>query len=112
PGALGGIAEARRRLSGSDDQALRDLEPRLAEAAALLADVGSELSGYLDHLDADPARLEQVLARQAELKQLTRKYAADVDGVLAWADQARQRLSGLDTSEEALTELARRRDEL
>jgi DNA repair protein RecN (Recombination protein N) len=112
PGALGGIGEARRRLSGTDDQALRDLEPRLAEAAALLADVGAELSGYLDHLDADPARLEQVLARQAELKQLTRKYAADVDGVLAWAEDARQRLSGLDTSEEALTELARRRDEL
>ncbi|WP_192909750.1 DNA repair protein RecN [Gandjariella thermophila] len=112
PGALGAVGEARRRLSASEDQALRALEPRLAEAAALLADVGAELSGYLDRLDADPARLEQVLARQAELKQLTRKYAADVDGVLAWAEQARQRLSGLDTSEEALAELARRRDEL
>lgn len=112
PGALGLIGDARHRLSASDDPRLRELEPRLAEAEALLVDVGTELSSYLESLDADPAALEQVLARQAELKQLTRKYAADVDGVLAWASEASEKLSGLDTSSEALAELARRRDEL
>ncbi|MBB5156691.1 DNA repair protein RecN [Saccharopolyspora phatthalungensis] len=112
PGAIGLIGEARRRLGAAEDPALRELEPRVAEAVAVLADVGGELGGYLDRLDADPARLEQVLARQAELKQLTKKYAADVDGVLAWADDARARLSGMDTSEEALAALAARRDEL
>ena len=111
-GALGMIAEARRRLSSTDDPKLKDLEPRLAEAAVLLTDVATELVGYLDSLDADPARLEQVLARQSDLKLLTRKYAADVDGVLEWARVSQERLSGLDTSEEALAELARRRDEL
>ena len=45
-------------------------------------------TGYLDRLDADPERLGQVLGRQAELKALTRKYAADIDGVLAWAEHA------------------------
>ncbi|WP_199444224.1 DNA repair protein RecN [Umezawaea beigongshangensis] len=112
PGALGLIGEARRRLATSEDPALRELEPRLVEAAALLADVGAEIGAYLERLEADPGRLEQVLARQAELKHLTRKYAADVDGVIAWAEQAEQRLSGLDTSEEALSALAARRDEL
>lgn len=112
PGAIGMVGEARRRLSSSEDPMLRELEPRVAEAAAVLADVGGELGGYLDKLDADPARLEQVLARQAELKQLTKKYAADVDGVLAWAEDARAKLSKMDTSEEALAELAARRDEL
>ncbi|MGH3909415.1 MAG: DNA repair protein RecN, partial [Pseudonocardiaceae bacterium] len=112
PGALGLVGEARRRLQNAEDPALQALVPRLAEAAALLADVGAELGGYLDGLDADPGRLEQVLARQAELKQLTRKYAADVDGVLTWAEQARARLAGLDTSEEAIAALAARRDEL
>jgi len=112
PGALGLLGDARRRLSGSEDPALRDLEPRVAEAAAVLADVGAELGGYLDQLEADPGRLEQVLARQAELKTLTKKYAADVDGVLEWAAEARSRLAGMDTSDEALAELASRRDEL
>ncbi len=112
PGALGLVGEARRRLATAEDSALRDLEPRLAEAAMLLTDVGAELGGYLEGLEADPERLEQVLARQADLKKLTRKYAADVDGVLAWAEDARARLSTMDTSEEALAELAARRDEL
>jgi DNA repair protein RecN (Recombination protein N) len=111
-GAMGLIDEARRRLAGSEEPKLRDLEPRLAEAAVLLSDVNNELSGYLEGLEADPARLEQVLARQAELKMLTRKYATDIDGVLAWAADAAQQLTGLDTSEEALAELAARRDAL
>ena len=112
PGALGLAGEARRRLDATDDPALHDLAPRLGEAVALLADVGAELGGYLDGLDADPARLAQVLARQAELKALTRKYAVDVDAVLAWAEQARDRLAALDTSEETLAALSARRDEL
>ncbi|MGH3767314.1 MAG: DNA repair protein RecN [Pseudonocardiaceae bacterium] len=112
PNAIGLVIEARRRLAAVDDPELQALGERLAEAAALLSDTGVDLSGYLDGLDADPARLEQVLTRQAELKRLIRKYGADVDGVLDWAEQARLRVAGLDTSEEAIAALARRRDEL
>jgi DNA repair protein RecN (Recombination protein N) len=112
PNALALMGEARQRLAGSGDSALTALDGRLAEALALLGDVGTELAGYLDRLDADPERLGAVLSRQAELKALTRKYAADVDGVLAWAQQARERLGSLDTSDEALAALAARRDGL
>jgi DNA repair protein RecN (Recombination protein N) len=112
PGALGLVGEARRMLSGAGDPDLERLAPRLAEVAALLGDVGGELSGYLDALDADPERLQAVLARQAELRGLTRKYAADTDGVLRWAEQARERLGGIDTSDEAIAALRARRDEL
>jgi DNA repair protein RecN (Recombination protein N) len=112
PGALALIGDARHRLAAAGDEELAALDGRLAEALALLADVGAELTGYLDRLDADPERLAVALSRQAELKALTRKYAADVDGVLAWADAARERLAGLDTSDEALAALAARRDAL
>jgi len=112
PGAAGLVSEALRRLSTSEDGVLRELAPRLEEASLLLADVGAELGSYVETLDADPATLEKLLARQADLKRLTRKYAADVDGVLAWADDARRRLESMDTSEEALAGLALRRDEL
>jgi DNA repair protein RecN (Recombination protein N) len=112
PGALGLIGDARHRLAAAGDAELTALDGRLGEALALLADVGAELTGYLDRLDADPERLSAVLTRQAELKALTRKYAADADGVLAWADAARERLAGLDTSDAALAALAQRRDSL
>jgi DNA repair protein RecN (Recombination protein N) len=112
PSAIELVGQARRRLQTEQDTELQALAERLGEAAAVLGDVAAELSGYLESLNADPARLEQVLGRQAELKRLTRKYAADVDGVLAWARQAHQRLAGLDTSEEAIAALAARRNEL
>jgi DNA repair protein RecN (Recombination protein N) len=112
PSAIGLVVQARRRLQAVDDPELQVLGERLGEAATILGDVGVELSGYLNALDADPARLEQVLARQAELKRLIRKYGADIDGVLDWAEQARQRLSGLDTSEEAIAALVAQCDRL
>ncbi|MGI9000762.1 MAG: DNA repair protein RecN [Pseudonocardia sp.] len=112
PGALALIGDARHRLAAAGDPELTALDARLAEALALLGDVGAELAGYLDRLDADPERLTAALSRQAELKALTRKYAADIDGVLAWAAAAGERLAGLDTSDEALAELAARRDAL
>lgn len=112
PGALALIGEARHRLTGAGDPELTALDSRLGEALALLADVGTELTGYLDRLDADPERLAAVLSRQAELKALTRKYAADIDGVLAWADEAQARLDNIDTSDEALAGLAALRDSL
>jgi DNA repair protein RecN (Recombination protein N) len=112
PGALALIGDARHRLAAAGDPHLTALDARLGEVLALLGDVGAELTGYLDRLDADPERLAAVLSRQAELKALTRKYAADIDGVIAWADAARERLAGLDTSDEALSALAARRDAL
>jgi DNA repair protein RecN (Recombination protein N) len=112
PNAIGLVGQARRRLHAVDDPDLQALAERLAEASAVLSDIGADITGYLDALNADPARLEQVLSRQAELKRLTRKYAADIDSVLAWADQARRRLGGLDTSDEAIAALVAQRDEL
>ena len=111
-GAVALVGDARHRLAASGDAALSALDPVLGDVLAQLADVAAELTAYLDRLDADPERLGRVLARQAELKALTRKYAADTDGVLAWAQQARERLTHLDTSDEALGVLAARRDAL
>ncbi|WP_232668842.1 DNA repair protein RecN [Pseudonocardia sp. TRM90224] len=112
PGVLALLGDARHRLAAAGDPELTTLDGRLAEALAVVGDVGTELTGYLERLDADPERLAGILTRQAELKALTRKYAADVDGVLAWADEARERLDNIDTSDEALSALAARRDEL
>ena len=110
-GALGLVAQARARMSAGDDEALQAQAQRLDAVVAVLADVGGELSSYLSELPADPGALDVVLTRQAELKALTRKYAADTDGVLAWAEQATRRLSAVDVSD-ALTALADQREDL
>jgi len=114
PDAAQLLGTARRTLEAqaSVDQSLSDLAARLEEAATLVGDVAAELSAHLSALDADPARLEQIYERRAELRGLTRKYADDVDGVIAWAEDARSRLAALDTSDELLEELDRERQRL
>lgn len=105
-GALDALGAARSRLESAEDPVLTELAPRLAEAIAVVADVSTEIGGYLSDLPSDPGALDSLLSRQAELKSLTRKYAADIDGVVAWADDARATLGSLDASEDALSGLA------
>ncbi|MGH3660297.1 MAG: DNA repair protein RecN [Micromonosporaceae bacterium] len=109
-GAL--LGEARRLLEAEAavDPQLGELARRIEEAAALVGEVAMELSGHLDQLDADPARLAAVHERRAALRSLTRKYAEDLDGVLAWAEQARASLADLDTSDETIAALEQTRD--
>lgn len=105
-GALDLLGTARARMESADDPALAALAPRLGEAISVVVDMATELSSYLSDLPSDPGALDSMLTRQAELKSLTRKYAPDIDGVIAWADQSRTRLESLDVSEEALAALA------
>ena len=109
--ALHMLGEARTRLESADDKVLTDLLPRLNEAMTVVTDVGADITSYLADLPSDPSALDKMLNRQSELKGLTRKYAADVDGVIAWADEARDRLSKIDVSADALAELSARVDE-
>ncbi|MCZ8380870.1 DNA repair protein RecN [Mycobacterium sp. CPCC 205372] len=110
--AVDGLGHARAALEGTDDTALRALGARLAETLAVVNDVAGELGDFLAELPSDASTLEAKLARQAELRTLTRKYAADIDGVLAWAHESRERLDQLDVSEEALAGLDERVREL
>lgn len=105
-GVLDLLGGARARLESAEDRALAELAPRLGEAISVVVDVTTELSTYLSDLPSDPSALDSLLNRQAELKTLTRKYAPDIDGVRAWADEARGRLDSLDVSDEALAALA------
>ena len=105
--AADGVGRAQSALAATDDATLQGLATRLADAMAVIGDVSGELGDYLAGLPSDASTLEVKLARQAELRTLTRKYAADVDGVLAWARDAAERLAQLDVSEESLAALDR-----
>lgn len=105
-GAL--VSQAANELSGlvdPDDEgdSFSDLADRLNEVGVLLGDISSEIGQAL--LDVpDPDELDGLLQRQTQLREL-RKYAVDVDGALAWRDQARERLASMDVSDEALQKL-------
>jgi DNA repair protein RecN (Recombination protein N) len=113
-GLLATAGRALGQQSGADPL-LDALAARVDELATLSAELGSEFGSYADHLDADPARLDQVQARRAVLSGLVRKYApspdGDLGGVLRWAVESRTRLTEIDISDEAIAALRARRDE-
>lgn len=112
--ASGAVEQARRLLEtgGGHDPQLTALRDRVAEAGYLLADAATELSSYLQDLQADPARLEQALGRRAELVGLTRSYGSDIDAVLGWARESAERLAQIDGGEDRLSALHEQRDGL
>jgi DNA repair protein RecN (Recombination protein N) len=108
---LGAGRHALDAVHGHDSE-LDALAARVAEASYLLADVAADLSAYVDVVAADPARLAVVQERLGRLGALTRRYATDVDGVLAWAAEARERLDSLADDDTRVQQLTERRDEI
>jgi DNA repair protein RecN (Recombination protein N) len=89
---------AARAISGisQHDSSLDSVATKMREAQYALEDIATELASYIDGLDADPARLEVVEARRAELFNLTRSYGDTIEAVLAWASEAGLRLMDLE----------------
>lgn len=114
PSALGLVGEARKGLGSlaEVDPGAVDLQGRMLEASSALIDVAAEVSSYLADLDADPAALEQVVARQSDLARLTRKYGSSIDEVIEWSRVQAQRLLSLEDSDGRLAELGAEIDTL
>lgn len=102
---LAGVAARSLEAQSETDAQLGDFSERLSTAATALAEVGSDLLHYLEELQADPSRLEEIFQRQLAIKGLLRKYAEDIDGVLEWADNARTRLAEVGSSDDRISEL-------
>ncbi|MGI8459259.1 MAG: DNA repair protein RecN [Propionibacteriaceae bacterium] len=109
-GALNGLARARRSAEtlAETDPGAADLARRTAEIGYLVADVTADLARYLERLDAEPGRLEQIAARRSALALLTRKYGHSADEVLEWSVRARDRLGGLVAADDRIEQLEAR----
>ncbi len=105
-GAIDGAAEAARLLEAESDhdRQLESLGQRVSEANTLLSEATVDLSSYLDDLGSDPHRLEEIYERQAALKDLFRRFAPDIEGVLSWADDARRTIEEYDNSDALIAE--------
>ena len=93
------LAGARRAVDAvaDHDPVLAEIAPRLQQLAVLSTDIAADLADYVTGLDADPQRLAAVQQRRAAihaaLHEIPTEPAADVDALLAWGQQAAERLS-------------------
>ncbi len=113
-GALAMLYTARKAFEPavSGDPAATQLGDRMAEASYQLTDLTADLARYLDGLDSQPGRLEQIAERRAQLSTLTRKYGSTCDEVLQWAADSAVRLTQLGESDERIETLTGRLEEL
>lgn len=112
-GLLGDAARALGQVAGEDTE-LDSLATRVSELSSLALDLGAEFGAYVEQLEADPARLEQIEARRSVLAALVRRYGdgpePSVASVLDWAERAAKRLAEIDVSDEAIASLTGERD--
>jgi DNA repair protein RecN (Recombination protein N) len=103
---LAAVSRALDELARYDTAAAQHAEP-LASARAVLDDIAHFLRDYAGKLQADPHRLEEIEDRLALIDRLKRKYGRSVEEILAYADDARRQLSGLEHADERRAEVAR-----
>ncbi|MCB9412930.1 MAG: DNA repair protein RecN [Actinobacteria bacterium] len=112
--AVSRVAAAVRALDavGETDGQLRSMAVRLRETSELLAETAAELASYTARIADDPARLDWVQHRRAELAKVTRTFGPSLDDALAWAERSERRLAELEGDDERIEELAQRSDHL
>lgn len=106
-GAADLLGRAADELSSTEDEELQEYSKQLVALTSELSDIAAGLGSFLAGLPEEAESLDSLMQRQADIKALTRKYAPDIDGVLAWRDKAQRKLLTLDVSGEALEELAK-----
>jgi DNA repair protein RecN (Recombination protein N) len=109
--ALGGASGVDRDLDALGERA-RGLEVELGDLAA-------ELRSYLDAVEAEPGRLQEVEERLDVIDRLKRKHGGSVEAVVAHAERCRAEIERLENAdergvelEERVREVAERRDAL
>ncbi len=93
-------------------QELQRIDPSAAgivaqheQAVSALHDLQSDLSHYVDKVDIDPERLQQLEERLTLLHSLRRKYGGSVAEVIAFGEEAKRRLQSLEQRDEELARL-------
>lgn len=94
------VSKAAARLAdlADLDPALASLSDTLSSARISLEDAASELRSYRDSAGADPARLEEVIARLEKISAIKKKYGPGPQEINAKADELRARIDSLENA--------------
>ena len=89
------LARAGNALNRTGDSELEQAASTLADVSSAVNDVRQNLAAQLDQLEADPALLESIYARRAELRAIEVELGMSVEEMLEAADEARAELASL-----------------
>jgi len=87
------------------DGSLERVVETLRTAAIGVDDASDSIRDYLEKLEADPKRLDDVEARLALIERLKRKYGSTLDDVLAFLEDVRAKMEAIETAGERKAKL-------
>jgi DNA repair protein RecN len=89
-----------------------DVAERLESANIELKDIAAELSAFMEEIDFDPARLEDINRQLDTIYSLEQKFhVASVDELLDVQEQLRQKLNNIESGDDILNELQTKLDQ-
>jgi DNA repair protein RecN (Recombination protein N) len=94
------------------DESIREVISILAPVSIGADEAAHALRHYLEKLEADPARLDEVESRLAALEKLKRKYGATLEEVLQFLGDVKRDLAIVETSSERRDTLRKRTSDL
>ncbi len=100
-----GAAQAALESLAQIDSAQEPLAARIQELFEGAADLARDLSDYLENVEFNPKRLEQVEERVDLIGDLKRKYGQTIEDILAHGVKARAELDAITHAEERIHEL-------
>ena len=114
PAASDLVGQAAQALAGlaKIDGAQAGLADEAASLEDTLADVVRSLRDYLDEIEFNPKRLDEVEERLNLIHNLTRKYGGTIPAVIDSAVQARKQLENISNAVERIAELQAEEDKL
>jgi len=101
---LGEAQHALNELARIDPQ-MSAMSERAAQALNTVSEIAYELRGYLENIEFNPARLDQIEERLNTLNFLKRKYGGSVESVKAYLQKAKDELSKVETVEDQISEV-------
>ncbi|MCL4529623.1 MAG: DNA repair protein RecN [Chloroflexi bacterium] len=101
------VGQAARALAGlaKIDKAQEELANQAAVLEDTLADVVRALRDYLDEIEFNPKRLDEVEERVNLIHNLTRKYGGSIPAVIAFGAEARKQLENISNATERIAAL-------
>ncbi len=101
------VGQAARALAGlaKIDSAQSELADQAALLEDTLAEVVRSLRDYLEAIEYNPKRLDEVEERLNLIHNLARKYGGDIPAVLKFGEGARKQLDGISNAGERITAL-------
>jgi DNA repair protein RecN (Recombination protein N) len=87
------------------DAGAREILSQHEQAVSALRELQAGLSHYIDKVDVNPERLQELEERLNLLQSLKRKYGATLAQVIAFGDDAKQKLQSLEQRDEELARL-------